>query len=65
MYTVLASIVFPGVQMQRLMEDYQYGRDYISAEHITDGGVTRDHVRRWKVLQELQVMSNDSTACQQ
>ena len=46
------------VQVQRLMEDYEYGRDYISADHITDGGVTRDHVRRWKVLQELQV-----TAC--
>ncbi|KAK9904347.1 hypothetical protein WJX75_009960 [Coccomyxa subellipsoidea] len=41
-------------QVQRLMEDYEYGRDYISADHITDGGVTRDHVRRWKVLQELQ-----------
>ncbi len=37
------------------MEDYDYGRDYISADHITDGGVTRDHVRKWKVLQELQV----------
>ena len=63
MHLVLASIISPGVQVQRLMEDYQYGRDYIAAEHITDGGVTRDHVRRWKVLQELQVMSNGSSAC--
>jgi hypothetical protein len=45
-------------QVQRLMEDYEYGRDYISADHITDGGVTRDHVRRWKVLQELQVTTD-------
>ena len=35
-----------------------YGRDYIDPKHVTDGGVTREHVRRWKVLQELQVGPN-------
>lgn len=45
------------------MEDYDYGRDYISADHITDGGVTRDHVRKWKVLQELQVSAHCKHHC--
>ena len=36
------------------MEDYAYGRTYIDPKHVSDGGVTPDHVRRWKVLQELQ-----------
>lgn len=44
------------VQAARLMEDYTYGRDYIDPKHVADGGVTRDHVRKWKVLQELQVI---------
>ena len=37
------------------MEDFTYGRDYIDPKHVADGGVTRNHVRKWKVLQELQV----------
>ena len=37
------------------MSDYVYGKDYIEPHEIQGGGVTRDHVRRWKVLQELQV----------
>ena len=37
------------------MEDYQLGKTYIDPKHVSDGGVTPDHVRRWKVLQELQV----------
>ena len=37
------------------MEDYAYGKTYIDPKHVSDGGVTPDHVRRWKVLQELQV----------
>lgn len=41
------------------MEDYTFGRDYIDPKHVADGGVTRDHVRRWKVLQELQVGRRD------
>ncbi len=36
------------------MEDYAYGKTYIDPKHVSDGGVTPDHVRRWKVLQELQ-----------
>ncbi len=37
------------------MEDYELGKTYIDPKHVADGGVTPDHVRRWKVLQELQV----------
>ena len=44
-------------QAVRVLDDYQYGRDYIDPSHVTDGGVTKDHTRQWKVLQELQVKS--------
>jgi hypothetical protein len=50
------------MQAARLMEDYSYGRDYIDPSHVADGGVTRDHVRRWKVLQELQVLTHPSAS---
>lgn len=47
------------------MEDYQLGKTYIDPKHVSDGGVTPDHVRRWKVLQELQVSScTQDNACQ-
>lgn len=42
-------------QAARVLDDYQYGRDYIDPSHVKDGGVTKDHTRQWKVLQELQV----------
>lgn len=42
-------------QAARVLDDYQYGRDYIDPSHIKDGGVTKEHTRQWKVLQELQV----------
>ena len=41
-------------QVDRIMEDYEYGKTFIDPKHVSDGGVTPDHVRRWKVLQELQ-----------
>ena len=43
------------MQADRFMEDYELGKTYIDPKHVSDGGVTPDHVRRWKVLQELQV----------
>ena len=39
------------------MDDYIHGRTYIDPKHVQDGGVTPEHVRRWKLLQELQVRS--------
>jgi len=42
------------LQSKRFMDDYLYGRTYIDPEHIQDGGVTPEHVRRWRLLQELQ-----------
>ena len=42
-------------QAERVMDDFLYGKDYIDPAEIKGGGVTTDHVRRWKVLQELQV----------
>lgn len=41
-------------QAARVLDDYLYGRDYIDPSHIKDGGVTKEHTRQWKVLQELQ-----------
>lgn len=41
-------------QAARVLDDYQYGRDFIDPSHVKDGGVTKDHTRQWKVLQELQ-----------
>ncbi|KAK9842247.1 hypothetical protein WJX81_002558 [Elliptochloris bilobata] len=41
-------------QIERFMDDYTYGKSYLDPEHVKDGGVTHEHVRRWKVLQELQ-----------
>ena len=53
------------VQADRFMEDYQLGKTYIDPKHVSDGGVTPDHVRRWKVLQELQVNHRtQGIACQ-
>ena len=52
------------VQADRFMEDYQLGKTYIDPKHVSDGGVTPDHVRRWKVLQELQVSNRtQGNAC--
>ena len=42
-------------QAARVLDDYLYGRDFIDPSHVKDGGVTKDHTRQWKVLQELQV----------
>ena len=44
-------------QVERWMDDYKYGRDYIDPAHVKDEGITHDDCRRWKVLQELQVDS--------
>ena len=49
-------------QAARVLDDYQYGRDYIDPSHVKDGGVTKDHTRQWKVLQELQVELDYSAA---
>ena len=46
---------FEHAQAARVLDDYQFGRDYIDPSHVKDGGVTKDHTRQWKVLQELQV----------
>lgn len=43
------------LQADRFMEDYELGKTYIDPKHVSDGGVTPDDVRKWKVLQELQV----------
>lgn len=43
-----------GNQVERWMEEYKYGRDYIDPEHVKDEGITHEDCRRWKVLQELQ-----------
>ncbi len=43
------------MQILRFMDDYLTGKDYIDPAEVKDGGVTREHVRRWKLLQELQV----------
>lgn len=44
-----------GGQVLRFMDDYLTGKDYIEPADIKDGGITGEHVRRWKLLQELQV----------
>ena len=44
------------LQVSRFMDDYLHGRSFIDPEHVSDGGVTPEHVRRWKLLQELQVL---------
>lgn len=36
------------------MDDYIYGKTFIDPKHVEDGSVTPEHVRRWKLLQELQ-----------
>lgn len=46
------------MQINRFLEDYLYGKDFIDPVHVKDGGVTKSHVRRWKLLQELQVSQN-------
>ena len=33
----------------------QFGKDYIDPGEVEDGGLTHDHCRKWKSLQELQV----------
>ncbi|KAK9828988.1 hypothetical protein WJX72_003247 [[Myrmecia] bisecta] len=47
-------VLAPEKQISRFMEDYLYGKDFIDPVHVKDGGVTKSHVRRWKLLQELQ-----------
>lgn len=42
-------------QIDRLQDDYFQGRDWIDLE---DPSVTRDHVRKWRVLSELKVQNN-------
>ena len=43
------------LQAGRFMDDYLHGRTLIDPKHVQDGGVTPEHVRRWRLLQELQV----------
>ncbi|KAK9863752.1 hypothetical protein WJX84_011333 [Apatococcus fuscideae] len=49
-----ARILSMEAQVNRIMEDYQYGRDYIDPVNVKDEGVTKEHVRKWNVLQQLQ-----------
>ena len=41
-------------QIERCMERYSYGHDYISHEEELSGGIRHDDLRKWHVLQELQ-----------
>ena len=36
------------------MDDYETGAEFVDPNEIADTGITKDHVRRWKALQELQ-----------
>ena len=40
------------VQLARLKDDYFLGKDWVN---LNDPAVTRDHVRKWRVLSELKV----------
>lgn len=35
---------------------YYYGKDWVD---ISDGSVTREHVRKWRILQDLKVSSQN------
>ncbi len=39
-------------QIERLQDDYFHGKDWVD---LGDPSVTRDHVRKWRVLSELKV----------
>ena len=39
-------------QLARLRDDYFSGKDWVD---LNDPAVTRDHVRKWRVLSELKV----------
>lgn len=39
-------------QIERLQDDYFHGKDWVD---LNDPSVTRDHVRKWRVLSELKV----------
>ena len=41
----------------------QFGKDYINPGEVEDGGLTHDHCRKWKSLQELQVEPYIMAAC--
>ena len=45
------------------MDDYLHGRTFIDPKHVQDGGVTPEHVRRWRLLQELQVPISKDAFC--
>ena len=38
------------LQLARLKDDYFLGKDWVN---LNDAAVTRDHVRKWRVLSEL------------
>ena len=40
----------------QMMRPLQFGKDYIDPGEVEDGGLTHDHCRKWKSLQELQVI---------
>ncbi|KAK9842196.1 hypothetical protein WJX84_009028 [Apatococcus fuscideae] len=49
-----AKVLSMDAQINRIMEDYIYGKDYIDPVHVKDEGVTKEHVRKWFVLTQLQ-----------
>ncbi|KAK9792672.1 hypothetical protein WJX73_006593 [Symbiochloris irregularis] len=42
------------MQVERWLDEFKYGRDYIDPANVKDEGITHEDCRRWKVLQELQ-----------
>ncbi|KAG7671676.1 hypothetical protein Ndes2526B_g07436 [Nannochloris sp. 'desiccata'] len=40
-------------QVQRSMERYWHGDDYLSVEEESQGGITHEHLRKWHVLDEV------------
>ena len=50
--------------MGRFMQDFTYGVEMVPPEEVKIGGVDDEMVRKWKLLQELQVRARQYvTAC--
>jgi len=41
-------------QLERSRQRYNQRTSLLTAEEIAEGGITKEHVRKWQVLQELQ-----------
>jgi malate dehydrogenase (decarboxylating) len=50
-----ARVLSMEAQVRRVMERYQSGHDYLTVDEEADSGVTHERLRRWHVLQEVQV----------